>query len=342
MKKFALVLCLAVLTPFAGAKDFAGFMEGNSEVAVMVGDALSAAAAGAAAGSVVSAASGAYKYNYTPAVFELTTTHYKHIYVLNGIGERVNMDYKNEGAWGEGAGYYDAKCYGTLLNKDYMLTHKNCLEIPDMEYKDPDLPGSWIEWEPLSMKFKKDGRELYFNMKSIGDNYWIDEKSGAALVKISNLCLHKHATSASNVCINFWEWAFNSDPVKFKVNSNYGTVILSNINAEDNVEDSFLGRAFFVPNGDDRTAASAKKGVLTLKGSAKKTPLAEPLFHRADGGKNILVGIKMPSESIYKTWEYTKTNNYALFSSNFTKLIKNNVKTGGIKLTKDLKGVTSL
>ena len=39
---------------------------------------------------------------------------------------------------------------------------------------------------------------------------------------------------------------------------------------------------------------------------------------------------------------YTKTNKYALFSSEFTKLMQENVETKGIKLTKDLNGNTSL
>ena len=192
------------------------------------------------------------------------------------------------------------------------------------------------------MTFKKDGRELYFNMKYIGSNYWIDEKSGAALVKISNLCLQKHATSASNVCVAFWEWATSSEGEKFSIKDNYGTVILSNIDAKDNVKDAFLSRSFFTPEGNDKTALSVKNGVLTLKGSAKKTLLAEPLFHRANGTVNILVGIKKSSERIETTAEYTKTNDYALFSSDFTKLIKSKVKTGGVRLTKDLKAQTSL
>lgn len=334
IKKLALTACLAVLTPFAGANTFEGFMQENASAAASVGMAL--------AGMAAAGGNSSYRYNYTPMVFELTTTHYKHIYVYNGVGDRVNLDYKNEGFMGEGAGYYKAKCYGTLLNKDYMLTHKNCLEIPDMGYEDPDLPDSWIEWEALSMEFKKDGRSLYFNMKNIGSNYWIDEKSGAALVKISNLCLQKHATSASNVCVAFWEWATSAKGEKFSIKNNYGTVILSNINANDNVEDSFLGRSFFTPKGESRSVLSAKGGSLVLQGKISKTLLAEPVFHRANSATNILVGIKVPSESIYKTWEYTKTNKYALFSSVFTKLIKDNVKTGGVKLTKDLKAQTSL
>lgn len=337
IKKIAAIFCFAFLAPFVLASELNSFLEQNKEQASELGAAIKAVVS-----SAVVSNGGGYKYNYTPMVFELTTIHYKHIYVYNGVGDRVNLDYKNEGFMGEGAGYYEAKCYGTLLNKDYMLTHKNCLEIPDMEYKDPDLPDSWIEWEALNMEFKKDGRSLYFNMKSIGNNYWIDEKSGAALVKISNLCLQKHATSASNACVAFWEWATSAEGEKFSIKNNYGTVILSNINADDNVEDSFLGRSFFTPKGESRSVASAKGGSLVLEGKTSKTLLAEPVFHRANKTTNILVGIKVPSESIYKTWKYTKTNKYALFSSDFTKLIKNNVKTGGVKLTKDLKAQTSL
>lgn len=337
IKKIAAIFGFALLTPFVLASELNSFLEQNKEQASGLGAAISAVVASAAGSN-----RGEYKYNYTPMVFELTTTHYKHIYVYNGVGERVNMDYKNEGFMGEGAGYYEAKCYGTLLNKDYMLTHKNCLEIPDMDYKDPDLPDSWIEWEALSMEFKKDGRTLYFNMKNIGDNYWIDEKSGAALVKISNLCLHKHATSASNVCVAFWEWARSTEGEKFRIKSNYGTVILSNINAEDDVEDSFLGRTFFTPAGELKSAFLVSRGFLELQGKLKKSLIGEPVFHRANKTTNVLVGIKIPSEKITKTWKYTKTNTYALFSSDFTKLIKNNVKTGGVKLTKDLKAQTSL
>ena len=336
IKKTVAILSLALLSPFVCASEMDSFLEQNGSNSAALGSALAAAA------SAVVKTDG-YKYNYKPIVFELTTTHHRTIYVLNGVGERVNISYKDDGLWGKGAGDFEAKCYGTLLNKDYMLTHKHCLGLPDMDYNDPDvLEEAWLEWEPISMKFKKDGRELYFNMKHIGNNYWIDEKSGAALVKISNLCLQKHATSASNVCVAFWEWATNSEGEKFNIKNNYGTVILSNINANDNVQDSFLGRVFFTPNGEDRTAASVKKGVLTLKGSAKKTLLAEPIFHRANGTTNILVGIKKSSERVEKTVEYTKTNDYALFSSDFTKLIKSVIKKGGVKLTKDLKNQTSL
>lgn len=338
IKKIAAIFGFALLTPFVFASELDSFLEQNGEKASTVGSAINAAMS-----SAVGSNRGGYKYNYTPMVFELTTTHHRTIYVLNGVGEKVNISYKDDGLWGEGAGDFEAKCYGTLLSKDYMLTHKSCLELPEMDYNDPDLlEEAWLEWEPVSMKFKKDGRELYFNMKHIGNNYWIDQKSGAALVKISNLCLQKHATSASNVCVAFWEWATSSEGEKFSIKNNYGTVILSNINANDNVEDSFLGRSFFTPNGADKTVASVKKGVLTLKGSAKKTFLGEPIFHRANGNTNVLVGIKKASEPVEKTIAYTKTNDYALFSSDFTKLIKNKVKTGGIRLTKDLKAQTSL
>lgn len=338
IKKIAAILGFALLTPFVFASELDSFLEQNGEKASTVGSAINAAMS-----SAVGSNRGGYKYNYTPMVFELTTTHHRTIYVLNGVGEKVNISYKDDGLWGEGAGDFEAKCYGTLLNKDYMLTHKSCLELPEMDYNDPDLlEEAWLEWEPISMEFKKDGRKLYFNMKHIGNNYWIDEKSGAALVKISNLCLQKHATSASNVCVAFWEWATSSEGEKFSIKNNYGTVILSNINANDNVEDAFLGRSFFTPFGEHKSAFMAREGFLVLQGKAKKSLLGEPVFHRANGTTNVLVGIKQSSEPVEKTISYTKTNTYFLFSSDFTKLIKNNVKTGGIRLTKDLKAQTSL
>ena len=331
MKKLLMFLICAALMPVAAQAEI------FDEIEIGEIDGLSSKIE-----SKKAAAAPAYKYNYKPVVFEITTEYKRNIYSdmgedINGRHLKNNLNYK-QGLFDETV---DAKCYGTLINKDYILTHKNCFKLPDMDYTAPDAEGAMVNFVPLNMTFEKDGRELEFDMRNVKKSF-IDEKSGAALINIKDMCFHKKGTTASNVCVQLWEYFFSSKKETFNIKNNYGTIILSNIAANDKVGDSFLKRVFFTPKENDVTVAQVKNGVLSLKGSAKKSLAGEPLFHRVDGGKNILVGIRTSNPDKDGVIKYTKSQNIALFSPDFTKLIKNNVKTGGVKLTKDLNAATSL
>ena len=331
IKKLLVFTFLLGIGSAAYCADFSSFMA-NEELNKEIESRINAAAE-----------QGSYKYNYSPMVFKVTTTYKRDLFIedydADGAPYRISLNYKQDGLWGEGAGFYEGHCYGTLINKDYLLTHEKCLRVDRMEYIGDDAPGALVEFTPLSVELELNGRSLEFDARKIS-KVFIDYKSGAALIKISNLCLQEKGTTADNVCVRLWEWAVSSDKVTFGVKDNYGTVILSNIDPKDNVEESFLKRVFFSPVGGEQTISSVKDGFITVNGKARRSYFGEPLFHRASSDKNILVGIKTVSDDQIIT--YTKTNKYALFSSEFTKLMQENVETKGIKLTKDLNGNTSL
>ena len=331
IKKLLIFTFLFGLGGLAYSADFSSFME-NEDLNNEIGGKIESAVAGQS-----------YKYNYKPMVFKLTTTYKRDLFVedydADGRPYKIDLNYKQDGLWGEGAGFFDAHCYGTLINKDYLLTHEKCLRVDRMEYTGDDAPGALVEFKPLSVELELNGRVLQFDARKIS-KVFIDHRSGAALIKISNLCLQEKGTTADNVCVRLWEWAVGSDKVTFGVKANYGTVILSNMDPQDKVEDAFLKRVFFSPVSGSKTVNSVKGGFLTVNGKVERSYFGEPLFHRASSNKNILVGIKTVSDS--QVIGYTKTNKYALFSSDFTKLIKDSVKGGGIQLTKDLNGNTAL
>ncbi|MDD6173053.1 MAG: hypothetical protein PUB86_02060 [Elusimicrobia bacterium] len=336
VKKITAILSFVFFASFGGAYDFNSFLEQNGERSASLDAGIKALFPGAGAKDVN------YKYNYSPIVFEIDTLYQQHLYCDYEDGQKINLDYKNAGFFGSSAGEYHAKCYGTLINKDFMITHKNCLQMPvDKEYTIPESTVNLAEYEPINTKFKKDGRELVYNRKNSKkfNNYWIDKKSGAVLLKVSDLCLQQ-ANAPANVCLKLWEWATEPEAQNFTVNSNYGTIILSDISPKDNIQNALSGKVFFNHKGEKKAAVKAARGLLTLKGKAERSFVGEPVFYKADGSKNIFVGIKTPSN--INNWEYTKSDSYALFSHDFTKMIKKNVNTGGVRLTKDLKGQTLL
>lgn len=331
MKKTLLLLIFTALLPCVNAFDLSTVIQEKSS----------------AVDSVIKAnnpSADSHKYNYKPVVFEITTEYFRNIY-LEEEGDdyiRYNLNYKQDGLWGEGAGYYKAKCYGTLIDSDYILTHKNCIELPEMPYEDKGVPGAEVSFKPLTMTFKKDGRELVYDIKDVKDVF-VDYSSGAVLLDLKGMCFHKKDTKSSNVCVRFIEWAVNTDKENFNIAKDYGTYILSNISAKDNVKDSFVKRVFFTPSDNKVIIQDVKNGLLISAGKEQKHLAGEPLFHRADSNKNILVGIRTSEPDIEKVIGYTKSNTFALFSPDFTQLIKKNADTrGGIKLTKDLNGNTSL
>lgn len=333
MKKLLMLLICAALIPVAQA---ATFEELNSEKGAEL-DALLQNKKPAAA---------AYKYNYTPSTFIITTEYYRNIYCdmgedINGCPKKVDLNYKQDGLWGEGAGYFKAKCYGTLINKDYILTHKNCFKLPEMDYEDSDAEGAKVNFEPLNMTFYQNGRELEFDIKDVKQSF-IDDKSGAVLINIKDMCFHTKGTTSSDYCVQFWEWMWNSKKEKFNIKKDYGTIILSNILPTDKVEDSFLKRVFFSPLNNALLIEKFSNGVLTSKGRTRESLAGEPLFHRVDANKNILVGIKTSNPSKEGVIKHTKSKDFALFSPNFTNFIKKNIKDGSVKLTKDLNATTSL
>ena len=335
MKKTLLFLIFAALLPSVNAADLQSFMQENSASV----DAFFEA-------NTPKSTQPVYKYNYKPIVFEITTENYRSIYCnmgedADGRPIRADLSRKQDGLCGEGAGYYKAKCYGTLINNKYILTHKNCVSLPEMEYKDSSAGDANVSFEPLTMTFEKDGRELQYDMKDVKDVF-IDNKSGAALLNIGAMCFHKKGTTASNVCMEFLEWVVNSDKETFKIPANYGTYILSNIETKDNVKDSFLKRIFFTPTDDAVKIKDVKNGLVIPDAKVKKSLAGEPLFHRADGSKNILVGIRTADPVKEEVIKYTKSNTFALFSPKFTELVKQKLKTDGIKLTKDLNGTNML
>lgn len=335
MKKTLLFLIFAALLPSVNAADLQSFMQENSASV----DAFFEA-------NTPKSTQPVYKYNYNPVVFEITTEYYRNIYCnmgedADGCPIKADLSYKQDGLWGEGAGYYKAKCYGTLINNQYLLTHKNCVSLPEMDYLDSSAGDAKVSFEPLTMTFNKDGRELEYDMKNVKDVF-VDNNSGAVLLNIGAMCLHKKGTTASNVCVQLFEWVVNSNKETFGIAKNYGTYILSNITAKDDVKDSFLKRLFFTPSNDTVKIKDVKDGMLIPEGKAKKSLAGEPLFHRADSNKNILVGIRTANPAKEEVIEYTKSNTFALFSPKFTELVKQKLKGDGIKLTKDLNGTNML
>lgn len=332
MKKLITALTLSVLTPALFAFTLPDLKDKGADVAEKI--------------SAHKPAGDSFKYNYTPMVFELETDYQRSLYTVlyideeTGREERTNMNYKQDGLFGPGAGEFTANCYATLLNKDYILTHKSCIYLDTVDYEGDDLPAdSYAEFERRGMTFKLNGRSLYIN-KDTKINASIDSRSGAALIKISDLCFQTKPTTASNVCVQLWEYVWNYDNEYFDIKNNYGTYILSNINPEDKVGDSFTKRAFFSPVSGTKTIKEFKKGYVTVDGKVEKSYMGEPLFHKPSSDKNILVGIKTASDKY--VINKTKTNNYALFSSSFTEVFKENVKSKGIKLVKDLNAERSL
>ncbi len=328
MKKLIAILSLSLLTPAVFSFNIPDLKDTGADISKKI--------------ESHKPATESLKYNYTPVVFELVTDYQRNLYSVVGYDEygremRSNMNYKQDGLWGPGAGEFKAKCYATLLNKDYVLTHKDCIykdridEIVGLE------PGSYATFDRKGMTFTLNGRYLYLNEDTDVESH-IDYKSGAALVKISDLCFQTKATQASNICVNLWESIVGGDNVTFDIKDNYGTYILSNINTEDTnntkVQEAFMKRTFFSPVTGQKTIKSVNNGFVTVDGKEKSGYLAEPLFHRATSNTNILVGIRKTSDKYAS--DFTKTNNYALFSSEFTRKFKENVKTKGIKLVKDL------
>ena len=291
-----------------------------------------------------------YKYNYNPMVFKMITTYSRKLFVEEEISEdevvEIDLSYKQEGLWGEGAGIFKAKCYATLINKDYLLTHKNCIGIDTSKYdgNGPEMSSrTYMSFTPLLTELELNGRSLSFNPKKLSKVY-IDQRSGAALVDLRGLCLQSKATESDNlfgrVCESLESLISTPEKKTFGVKNNYGTIILSNMEPKDKVEDSFLRRAFFSPISGAKTIKAVKGGYLTVAGKEKRSYVGEPLFHRVSATKNILVGIKTQShKDIIK---FTTSNKYVLFSTNFTQLVKKNAKGSGIILTKDLNGNTKL
>lgn len=283
-----------------------------------------------------------YRYNYDPIVFTMVTTFKRDLFVedydVDGRPFKIDMNYLQQGLSDEGMGLFESNCYATLINKDYMLTHSSCLYIPTQTYKEEKLEGVSGDFTPISVAIRKDGRELIFNPRKL-NTVFFDNKSGIALIKISDLCLQEKPTKASNVCVRLWEWAVGSEDVFFKIEDKYNTMILSNMDPQDDVEESFLRRSFFSPVSGKKTIKSVKDGYITVDGEEDKSYLGEPLFHRVSWDKNILVGIKT-SDSLCRKATYS--GKYSLFSSEFTDTVKEKIKKGGVKLTKDLNGNTSL
>lgn len=331
IKKIIALGCLAFITSTAYCADFTSLSE-NEELSNVIESKIEAAAQ-----------KQSYKFNYYPVVFKVTTTFQRNIFErqedYDGRTIRINLNYKQDGLWGEGAGIFKANCYGTLINKDYLLTHTNCLYQDELPYLGDDAPGAMVDFDPLYTDISLNGRVLSFDLNKL-NNVFVDYKSDAVLIDLRSLCLKDKATKSDNVCVRVWEWLSNSEKVTFNLKDNYGTVILSNMEPTDKVEDAFLKRTFFSPISGGKTVSSVKGGYLTVFGKAEKSYAGEPLFHRASGNTNILVGIKtLSDENIISN---TKSNKYALFSSDFTKMVKKNIKGGGIKLTKDLNANTNL
>lgn len=279
-------------------------------------------------------------YGYKPIVFELNSTFDRNYYtIIDGLdGEKkVSLDYKND------MSSYTTKCYATIINKDWLLTHRDCLIISDVEAAGDENKGNYYGFNLNSMKFIRGDYNVNVAIDSDNIEYSIDSASGAVLLGVKSVCLEKTSRESNGTCMRFWDWLVSANNGKYKIPENYSTIFLSNIDPKDDVLSAFKKRSFFSPvlafEEYPVNVIDIKNNILTVPASVSKVgkPLAgEPLFHQKSPTENILVAININN----KPNKLTKSDfrQYKLFGNSFTNMLRSVLGKNESKviITKDL------
>ncbi len=335
MKKIISFLVLSFLTPFVFAFDYNAFQEKNTALS----DTLTSKIEAQKEKQV------SYKYNYEPVVFKIKTEYEENLYFFMGENYEDGSPVR---AWidiDKWDRFVNVECYATLLDKEHILTHSNCvsLESKFLSYdkKETDNPqDAEVEYKRIGFDIILGDRKVSLSEKTLSNKdkfeVFYDWKTDLVVIKIKELATMQ--TKPYGIGPKITEKMSKTKNASFDIKANYGIYVLSNIDAKDNVSEAFTTRVFYSPLQGERTVNSADDGKIILNGKVKESPLAEPVFHRV-GDKTILVGVKT---HVGEDLGHTETNKYMLFSSEFTKFLKENLKTPAVKLTKDLKANTVL
>ena len=226
------------------------------------------------------------------------------------------------------------KCSAVLLSKNWLLTHRSCLEKAgsfetdiivkyheDFAY-DVDI-SYYLEKMTLYTSSREGMVKRKVNVNIEGVKKYTDATSGLVLLNVGDLCLEEKTPSRTYVCARFIEW-MRSSPAKLAIHDDYSIAVLGNMDnpaAFDKKHQSFTGRTFFVPEKDSVSVKGIEGRKLTT--SYKASLPGTPLFFRGNNG-NVLIAV------------HTEEGKSVVFNT-LGKTFNEAAKATDIKLSDDIK-----
>ncbi len=253
-------------------------------------------------------------YGYSPIVFEVRSIYRRNITEkMQELGHQMIavdplvVSIPNPDA--------TVKCYATVINKEWLLTHKSCVYLPNA--------GDAYTFTLKTIKFYRGDYKAVVDTTTSKLKFYEDKTTGAVLLNVKSVCLDTAEKTATGVCMRFWDWILDESNGPYVIQKNYSSIILSNVSVLDfrnkAFKLAFTKRAFFTPTLKNKaiTIEDIYTNIIKLPKDLLKTgkPLpGEPLFHKNALNEQILVAVNASVGG--------SPRQYKLFGFGFTSLLK--------------------
>lgn len=253
-------------------------------------------------------------YGYAPIVFEVRS-----VYKRTPSEKMQNLDNQMKSidpfVLSSAAPDVTIKCYATVINKEWLLTNKNCVYLPNA--------GDAYTFTLKTVKFYRGDYKAVVDTTTSKLKFYEDKATGSVLLNVKSVCLDTAEKTSTGVCMRFWDWLWDETNGPYVIQKNYSSIILSNVAALDfrnkAFKLAFTKRAFFTPTLKEKaiTISDIYTNIVKLPKDLVKTgkPLpGEPLFHKNALNEQILVAVNSAAGG--------QPREYKLFGFGFTSLLK--------------------
>ncbi len=275
-------------------------------------------------------------YGYSPIVFEVRSVYRRNITEkMQELGRQMTV--VDPMLVSIPAPDVTVKCYATVINKEWLLTHKSCVNLSPA--------GDAYTFTLKTVKFYRGDYKAVVDTTSAKLKYYEDKTTGAVLLNVKSVCLDTAEKTATGVCMRFWDWLLDESNGPYVIQDNYSSIVLGNVAALDfrnkAFKLSFTKRAFFTPTIKGKAITIEDIYVRTLKlpkdllEMAKPLP-GEPLFHKNALNEQILVAVNSAPVG--------KPRVYNLFGVEFTAFLRK-IKASNpqsVIITTDLNGYNKI
>lgn len=275
-------------------------------------------------------------YGYSPIVFEVRSVYRRNITEqMQELGRK--MIAVDPMIVSIPAPDVTIKCYATVINKEWLLTHKSCVYLQ----KASDAYTFTLK----TIKFYRGDYKAVVDTTTSKLKYYEDKGTGAVLLNVKSVCLDTTEKTSTGVCMRFWDWLLDESNGPYVIQDNYSSIILGNVSALDfrnkAFKLAFTKRAFFTPTIKGKAITIDDIYVRTLKLPKDLLEIGnplpgEPLFHKNALNEQILVAVNSAVGA--------EARKYNLFGPAFTALLKK-IKVSdpqSIIITTDLNGYNKI